>query len=98
LATAPKSNASTLAIGQAREDVRTGRTLQVPKHLRDTHYQGAEQFGHGAGYKYAHDYEGGHVEQQHLPEERRYYEPTERGYEAEIKQRMESLRRRVDPQ
>jgi putative ATPase len=93
LATAPKSNASTMAIAQAREDVRSGRTLQVPKHLRDTHYRGAEQFGHGAGYKYAHDYEGGHVEQQYLPEERRYYEPTERGYEAEIKKRLEELRK-----
>ena len=97
LATAPKSNASTLAIGQAREDVRTGRTLQVPKHLRDTHYRGAEQFGHGEGYKYAHDYEGGHVEQEFLPEERHYYEPTDRGYEAEIKKRMEDLRTRKPP-
>jgi len=68
LATAPKSNASTLAIGKAREDVRSGRTLQVPKHLRDSHYRGAERFGHGEGYKYAHDYEGGYVEQQYLPE------------------------------
>jgi putative ATPase len=92
LATAPKSNASTTAIGKAREDVRSGRTLQVPKHLRDAHYRGAEQFGHGEGYKYAHNYEGGHVEQQYLPEERRYYEPTDRGYEAEIKWRMEELR------
>jgi len=94
LATAPKSNASTLAIGKAREDVRSGRTLQVPKHLRDSHYRGAERFGHGEGYKYAHDYEGGYVEQQYLPEERRYYEPTDRGYEAEIKERMEKLRQR----
>jgi putative ATPase len=93
LATAPKSNASTTAIAAAREDVRSGRTLQVPRHLRDTHYRGAEQFGHGEGYKYAHDYEGGHVEQQHLPEERHYYEPTDRGYEAKIKERMERLRR-----
>ncbi|HEX5269739.1 MAG TPA: replication-associated recombination protein A [Gemmataceae bacterium] len=93
LATAPKSNASTTAIGQAREDVKSGRTLQVPKHLRDTHYRGSKKFGHGEGYKYAHDYEGGYVEQQYLPEARRYYEPTDRGYEAEIKERMEQLRR-----
>jgi putative ATPase len=93
LATAPKSNASTVAIGQAREDVRSGRTLQVPKHLRDSHYRGSGQFGHGEGYKYAHDYEGGHVDQQYLPEERRYYEPTDRGYEAEIKKRLDQLRR-----
>jgi putative ATPase len=92
LATAPKSNASTMAISKAREDVRSGRTLQVPAHLRDSHYRGAKEFGHGEGYKYSHNYEGGYVEQQYLPEERRYYEPTDRGYEAEIKKRLEELR------
>ncbi len=92
LATAPKSNASTLAISKAREDVRSGRTLQVPKHLRDASYRGADQLGHGEGYKYAHNYVGGHVEQEYLPEERRYYEPTERGYEGDIRKRMEELR------
>ena len=61
LAAAPKSNAATLAIGKAREDVRSGRTLAVPKHLRDAHYQGAEQLGHGEGYQYSHDYPGGWV-------------------------------------
>lgn len=93
LATAPKSNAATVAISKAREDVKSGRTLEVPKHLRDSHYQGAKEFGHGAGYKYTHDYEGGHVEQAYLPEERRYYEPVERGYEAEIRKRMQELRK-----
>jgi putative ATPase len=92
IATAPKSNACTLAIGKAREDVREGRTLQVPVHLRDAHYKGAKKLGHGEGYKYSHDYEGGHVEQEYLPEERRYYEPTDRGFEAEIKKRLESQR------
>jgi putative ATPase len=94
LGTAPKSNASTLAIGKARDDVKSGRTLPVPKHLRDTHYKGAKQFGHGAGYKYSHDYEGGHVEQQYLPEERRYYEPVDRGFEAEIRRRLEEWRKK----
>src|SRR5277367_84433 len=56
IATAPKSNAATLAIAKARDEVRTGRTLAVPQHLRDAHYQGAEELGHGAGYKYSHDY------------------------------------------
>jgi len=93
LATAPKSNASTMAISKAREDVKSGRTLEVPKHLRDASYRGAQQFGHGEGYKYAHNYEGGFVEQQYLPEERRYYEPTDRGYEAEIRKRLEEMRR-----
>ncbi|MBI3409225.1 MAG: replication-associated recombination protein A [Planctomycetes bacterium] len=92
IATAPKSNAATAAIGKAREDVRSGRTLEVPKHLRDASYKGAKKFGHGEGYKYSHDYEGGHVEQEYLPEVRRYYEPVDRGYEAEIKRRMEDLR------
>ena len=72
--------------------MRSGRTLAVPKHLRDSHYQGAGEFGHGEGYKYAHDYEGGYVEQEYLPEARRYYEPTDRGYEAEIQERMKTLR------
>lgn len=92
LATAPKSNAATLAIGKAREDVRSGRTLPVPKHLRDAHYRGAKKLGHGEDYKYSHDFEGGWVKQEYLPEERRYYEPVDRGFEAEIKRRMEEQR------
>jgi putative ATPase len=94
LATAPKSNASTMAIMQAREDVRSGRTLAVPKHLRDSHYAGAETFGHGEGYEYSHDHPGAWSAQDFLPEARRYYEPVERGFEAEIRRRMEELRRR----
>jgi putative ATPase len=91
IASAPKSNASTSAISKAREDVRQGRTLPVPLHLRDTNYRGAEQLGH-TGYQYSHNFEGGWVEQQYLPEDRRYYEPTDRGYEAVIRERMENLR------
>ena len=94
LATAPKSNACTLAIGKAREDVRSGRTLEVPKHLRDNHYRGAKILGHGVGYEYAHDAPEGFSDQPYLPEERRYYEPTERGYEAVIRKRLESWRAR----
>jgi putative ATPase len=94
IATAPKSNASTVAIGKARDDVKNGRTLPVPLHLRDTHYQGAKQLGHGEDFKYNHDYEGGYVDQQYLPEERHYYEPVDRGFEAEIRRRMEELKRR----
>ena len=94
LALAPKSNASTLAIGKAREDVKNGRTLEVPKHLRDAHYRGAEQFGHGEGYEYSHNYEGAWTDQAFLPEDRRYYEPVERGFEAELRKRLEELRQR----
>lgn len=92
IATAPKSNASTIAISKACADVKQGRTLPVPAHLRDAHYQGAKKLGHGEGYEYSHDHEGGWVDQAYLPEERRYYVPVERGYEAEIKKRMEALR------
>jgi len=97
IATATKSNASTMAISKAREDVRSGRTLPVPKHLRDSHYQGAEQFGHGEGYQYSHDSTMGWVPQTYLPEDRRYYEPVDRGHEAVIRQRLEALRRLQSP-
>jgi putative ATPase len=96
LATAPKSNASCLAIGKAREDVRAGRTLAVPLHLRDTHYKGSEKLGHGEGYEYSHDHPGGWVDQRYLPEDRRYYEPVDRGHEAVIRRRMEELRKGHD--
>ncbi|MBY0228982.1 MAG: replication-associated recombination protein A, partial [Gemmataceae bacterium] len=96
LATAPKSNASYLAINKAREDVREGRTLPVPAHLRDTHYQGSAKLGHGEGYEYPHDSPEGWVAQDYLPEERRYYEPVDRGHEAVIKARMDELRRRKE--
>jgi putative ATPase len=92
IATAPKSNACTIAIEKAREDVRSGRTLAVPQHLRDASYQGAKKFGHGAEYKYSHDYDGAWVDQAYLPEDRRYYEPTDRGYEATIRARLDDLR------
>jgi putative ATPase len=94
IASAPKSNASTLAIEKAREDVRSGRTLPVPEHLRDNHYQGAEALGRGVGYQYSHDHPGGWVEQQYLPEARRYYEPVDRGFEVEIRKRLEALQQR----
>jgi putative ATPase len=95
LATAPKSNACTVAIGAATKDVKEGRTLPVPKHLKDSHYRGAkEQFGHGVGYKYAHDFAGGWVEQEYIPADVEYYQPTDRGHEAKIKARLEELRKR----
>jgi putative ATPase len=93
IATAPKSNASTMAILQATKDVQSGRTLAVPEHLRDASYAGAKRLGHGTEYQYSHDYEGGWVKQTYLPEERRYYQPTDRGYEKVIRERLEALRK-----
>jgi putative ATPase len=93
IATAPKSNASARAIWKASEDVRSGRTLPVPEHLRDAHYQGAKKLGRGADYKYSHDSESGWVPQAYLPEERRYYLPVDRGYEKVIRERLESWRK-----
>jgi putative ATPase len=95
IASAPKSNAATLAIGEALKDVREGRTLPVPEHLRDAHYQGAKRLGHGTGYQYSHDHPDGYVEQAYLPEPRQYYRPVDRGHEAIIKKRLEQLRQRA---
>lgn len=92
LATAPKSNRCTVAIGKASKEVSEGRTLAVPLHLRDSHYKGAEKLGHGKGYQYSHDYEGSYVPQAYLPEGRIYYEPTENGLEKRIKERLEYWR------
>lgn len=88
LATAPKSNRCTVAIGKAMAEVREGRTLAVPTHLRDGHYKGSERLGHGAGYQYSHDFEGAYVPQAYLPEGRTYYEPTENGLEKRVKERL----------
>ena len=93
LATAPKSNSATTAIFAARKDVAQGRTVAVPNHLRDSHYQGAAQLGHGQGYKYAHDYPGGHVDQEYMPVSVQYYQPSDRGHEAAIRQYLASLGR-----
>ncbi|QDU59780.1 Replication-associated recombination protein A [Planctomycetes bacterium Pan216] len=92
LATAPKSNSTTTAIAAARKDVREGRTVAVPKHLRDAHYAGAKEIGHGEGYQYPHNDPRGFVEQEYLSVSVRYYEPTEHGREKEVAERMERLR------
>ena len=92
LATAPKSNSATVAIGKASAEVREGRSLAVPEHLRDGHYKGSERLGHGKGYLYSHDFEGSYVPQAYLPEGRRYFEPTENGLEKRIKERLDHWR------
>ena len=88
IATAPKSNASYAGIDKAMADVEKGRTQEVPKHLRDASYKGAERLGHGEGYKYAHDYKDHYVLQKYLPEDQHYYEPSDMGYEKTIKKLM----------
>lgn len=92
LACAPKSNAATVAIGEALQDVREARLLPVPVHLRDAHYRGAQRLGHGSGYEYAHDALGGVAAQDYLGVERTYYRPVDRGFEAELGRRLEVLR------
>ena len=98
-ALAPKSNAAYNAINRAIADVRAGASGQVPVHLRDAHYAGAKQFGHGDGYIYAHDAPGHVAAQQYLPDTLRgtvYYEPTQHGFERTLTERRERIRRILD--
>ena len=92
VATANKSNTSIASIDAALDDVRSGRTLAVPEHLRDAHYKGAKRLGHGEGYEYAHDHPDHFVAQDYLGAEKRYYEPTEQGIEKKIKERLDQWR------
>ncbi len=90
IATAPKSNAA-LGIFSAMKDVGHIQIKSLPPHLKDAHYKSAESLGHGIGYQYAHDFPGHYVKQQYLPDElvdKIYYEPSEEGYEAQIKKNM----------
>jgi putative ATPase len=96
IATANKSNSAYLAIDAALEDVRSGRTIPVPQRLRGTGYAGAERLGHGTDYKYAHDYDGHFVPQDHLGAARRYYEATEQRAEKKIKERLEKWRAQIE--
>jgi putative ATPase len=89
---APKSNASYLAIEKASADIAHQKTQEVPEHLKDASYPGAELLGHGKGYKYAHDYAHHYVQQKYTRKKVKYYEPTDIGFEAKIKQRLEKLR------
>jgi putative ATPase len=96
LATAPKSNAAYLGINKAVADVRAGLGNGIPTHLRDAHYPGSKQLGHGQGYKYAHDAPHSVVTQQYPPDDlvgRNYYEPTANGAERDVAARLERLRK-----
>ncbi|HAH20571.1 MAG TPA: AAA family ATPase [Candidatus Omnitrophica bacterium] len=94
VACAPKSNAAYLGIEKASKDVSENRLQEVPAHLKDTHYSGADKLGHGKGYKYTHEYPEHYVKQEYMPSKTKYYEPTDIGYEAKIKERLEKLRRK----
>jgi len=94
LATAPKSNASYVGIKEAQAEVRKSGALPVPKHIRNAPTKLMKELDYGKGYRYAHDFEGGVADQQHLPEQlagRKFYRPTERGYEKAIRERMAFL-------
>ncbi|MEQ8211078.1 MAG: replication-associated recombination protein A [Lacipirellulaceae bacterium] len=95
LACAPKSNAATVAIGEARTDVREGRLVPVPMHLRDGHYAGSKRLGHGQGYEYAHNAEDGIASQDYLGVEREYYRPVDRGFEKELQERVAAIRAKL---
>ena len=95
LALAPKSNSATMAIFSAREDVRNGRTIPVPRHLRDGHYSGAKKMGNAIGYKYAHNSPDGIAQQDYLGVDREYYIPTDRGYEKQMAARLEFIKKRL---
>ena len=95
VAGAPKSNAAYMAVDQALEAVRKRKNGMVPNHLRDSHYKGASKLGRGIGYQYAHNFPGHYVKQQYLPDELMgtvFYEPTENGYEKNIRKYLDSLR------
>ena len=97
LAGAPKSNRVTLALGAARQDVRSGPRREVPAHLRDSHYRGAASLGHGTGYRYPHDAPEGWVDQSYRPAEvadHVYYTPSEHGAEPALGERLRRRDRR----
>ncbi len=93
VACAPKSNASATAIWNASQDVRTKKTVPVPKHLKDSHYAAAKKAGIGADYKYPHNFSEGYVDQKYIePDAKgRYYRPVNRGYEKNITQYLQKL-------
>jgi putative ATPase len=95
IATANKSNSTIMAIDSALKDVQEGRTLEVPVHLRDTHYAGSKRLGHGEGYKYAHDFADHFVPQDYLGVAKRYYDPSDQGVEKKIKERVEVWRKKI---
>ncbi|HHW36735.1 MAG TPA: replication-associated recombination protein A [Bacillales bacterium] len=97
-----KSNSAYKALDAAIEDVRKGLSDEIPSHLKDAHYKGAAVMGHGAGYKYPHDYPNSWVKQQYLPDllkDKQYYSPKESGHEkhfSKVYERLEELKKKQD--
>ena len=99
IATAPKSNASCVAIEEAMRAVNDTENVTIPIHLKDAHYKGASKLGHGVDYKYAHDYKNHYVKQQYLPYElegEEFYHISDMGYEAKIKEHMKRIKKEAD--
>ncbi|MBN3037857.1 MAG: replication-associated recombination protein A [Candidatus Omnitrophica bacterium] len=94
IACAPKSNAAYMGLEKALSDVKEGRTMEVPKHLRVGTYSGAEKLGHGQDYKYAHNYKDHYVKQDYIAHKKKYYIPTTIGYEKKIKEWLEQLKQK----
>lgn len=92
IACAPKSNAAYMGIENATKDIERERTQGVPDHLKDASYYGAEKLGHGTGYKYAHSYDKHYVDQKYMIGGKKYYFPTEIGYEKKIKEWLKEIR------
>ena len=93
VASAPKSNASYLAVDKAIEEVKNGKRRNVPDHLKDASLDGKE-FGHGKGYKYPHDFENHFVEQKYFDDPVEFYVPTNQGYEVKIGERLNKIRKK----
>ena len=99
VACAPKRNASYLSIDAAMHMVASGQTPPIPVHLQDSHYKSAGKLGHGIGYQYAHDFKNHYVAQQYLPDAlagTHFYEPTDMGYEKQIRDHLEKIRREAE--
>ncbi len=92
IACAPKSNAAYMGLENATKDIEENATQEVPDHLKDASYRGAEKLGHGEGYKYAHNYDKHYVEQKYTIKEKKYYFPTDIGYEKKIKDWLKSIK------
>ncbi|MDZ4743095.1 MAG: replication-associated recombination protein A [Verrucomicrobiota bacterium] len=94
ISTAPKSNSSITSIDEALSVVRKEKIQEVPDHLKDGHYSGAEKLGHGKGYKYAHDYQDGYAPQDYMRESKSFYKPSGLGFEKKIQERLDVFKQR----